>query len=395
MGRASTTAMALLSWVVASCTLSAASVAGESTYAGDRDRRFLDCAVPCEFECERPDARAAHLKQTDTVSIARKGFWPRYGANDLGPQGKQAYTKELRTALEKAMLSGSSTTFTAHDGKVGGDPVAVPTGSLPLVLRATRWDCEENCRYECMIQNSAVRRTAKEKQVHYYGKWPFTRVLGVQELFSSLFSLANGLPYAILLATWPPGPKSRTAGFWVIHTVVQINTWIQSAVFHARESPLTETLDYHGATLGLTVSLCISVGAHLPEHWTPKRYALVAFGPPMAFWMSHAFYLSFINFDYGHNMQVAVGIGIVSTLLWLLWALRHWRERPFVWKVLFAVIGPYAVLPLELLDFPPFFGLLDAHACWHMGTVPMAFSWCSFVRQQLAWQAASSELKRE
>ena len=30
-------------------------------------------------------------------------------------------------------------------------------------------------------------------------------------------------------------------------------------------------------------------------------------------------------------------------------------------------------VPLELLDFPPFWDLLDAHALWHLCTVPVQF----------------------
>jgi hypothetical protein len=245
-----------------------------------------------------------------------------------------------------------------------------------------------------MIENRGARQSAGQQEVHYYGKWPFTRVLGVQELFSTLFSLGNALPYAILLASWPSVPWSRSSVSWVLHTCTFVNTWIQSAIFHARESPLTKTLDYHCATLGLTVSLCVAIGVNLPDHWPLQRYVLAAYGPPVVFWMSHVFYLSFISFDYGHNMKVAVILGIIVTVLCLFWAARNWREKPFAWKLLIAVLGPYTVLPLELLDFAPMFNLLDAHACWHLGTVPVAFSWCSFVRNHMASTAAAGELSR-
>merc|ERR1711924_453973 len=102
-----------------------------------------------------------------------------------------------------------------------------------------------------------------------------------------------------------------------------------------------------------------------------------------SFWASHVYYLTFVKFDYGYNMKIAVGLGIMSTTCWVIWFLRHRRQKQFAWKVLVATCGPYLVLPLELLDFPPIGGLLDAHACWHLGTVPMSFMYCSLLNDLL------------
>lgn len=79
--------------------------------------------------------------------------------------------------------------------------VAPVAGELSWLQSALRWDCQENCRYECMIENRQLRRSNGEQAVQYMGKWAFTRVLGVQELFSSLFSFLNGLPYTVISGT--------------------------------------------------------------------------------------------------------------------------------------------------------------------------------------------------
>ena len=34
---------------------------------------------------------------------------------------------------------------------------------------------------------------------------------------------------------------------------------------------------------------------------------------------------------------------------------------------------------LELFDFPPLFWIFDAHALWHLATVPMTFVWYQFL----------------
>ena len=61
-----------------------------------------------------------------------------------------------------------------------------------------RWTCEDNCRYLCMIDNVAVRETHEEPTVQYYGRWPFLRVCGVEEVASSGLSLLK----AFLHARW-------------------------------------------------------------------------------------------------------------------------------------------------------------------------------------------------
>jgi len=45
-------------------------------------------------------------------------------------------------------------------------------------------------------------------------------------------------------------------------------------------------------------------------------------------------------------------------------------------------------LLLEVLDFPPAGGLLDAHALWHAATVPLAYLFYGFVEGDVRWAAA-------
>ena len=41
-----------------------------------------------------------------------------------------------------------------------------------------QWDCVSECKYTCMQEYSAARRKMKLPTLKFYGKWPFTRVLG-------------------------------------------------------------------------------------------------------------------------------------------------------------------------------------------------------------------------
>ncbi|OWK54840.1 Post-GPI attachment to proteins factor 3 [Lonchura striata] len=55
------------------------------------------------------------------------------------------------------------------------------------------------------------------------------------------------------------------------------------------------------------------------------------------------------------------------------------RRLPHVWKCAAAVLLLQALALLELLDFPPLLWVLDAHALWHIGTIPLNVLFYSFL----------------
>lgn len=180
-----------------------------------------------------------------------------------------------------------------------------------------------------------------------------------------------------------------------LYAAVQTNAWMQSTIFHARDLPVTETFDYHGATLALVFALALSAMFNMPRSWPITLSMPLALVPLLCFWVAHVRYLHWVEFDYSYNMKVAVTIGISASLLWLLWVIRNRRTcRSFGWKMLVASWGPYLALPLELRDFPPVFGLLDAHATWHLVTIPMSFSFYGFLRGW-AWHLESAKVHEE
>ena len=54
--------------------------------------------------------------------------------------------------------------------------------------------------------------------------------------------------------------------------------------------------------------------------------------------------------------------------------LQEWR-RKYVWKCVAAVVCGSLTVLLELLDFPPLLWVVDAHALWHLSTVPLPLLW--------------------
>ena len=105
------------------------------------------------------------------------------------------------------------------------------------------WSCRDDCSYQCMwdtVENSYRKHKLPVQQFH--GKWPFIRILGVQEPASAFFSILNLLPHVYMLRKIIRTIPSDTITYrvWVGYALVSINTWIWSTVFHTRDWDLTE-----------------------------------------------------------------------------------------------------------------------------------------------------------
>ena len=84
-----------------------------------------------------------------------------------------------------------------------------------------------------------------------------------------------------------------------------------------------------------------------------------------------------VRFDYDYNVKVCVALGVLQSLAWLAWA--FWSGHPYRWRLLGLVGVIHVTVLLEVLDFPPAWGAVDAHAAWHAATPPLAAAWYAFV----------------
>ncbi|KAF3669433.1 hypothetical protein FXO38_07595 [Capsicum annuum] len=80
----------------------------------------------------------------------------------------------------------------------------------------------------------------------------------------------------------------------------------------------------------------------------------------------------------GLNMKVCLAMGMLQLILWAVWA--GVTCHPSRWKLWVVVIGGGLASLLEIYDFPPYMGFVDAHALWHGTTIPSTHLWWSFVR---------------
>ncbi|XP_057631063.1 post-GPI attachment to proteins factor 3 isoform X2 [Chionomys nivalis] len=212
----------------------------------------------------------------------------------------------------------------------------------PIYMSLAGWTCRDDCKYECM--------------------W-FTVGLYLQE-------------------------GHRVPQF---HGKVSLNAWFWSTVFHTRDTDLTEKMDYFCASAVILYSIylcCVrTVGLQHPS-------VASAFGALLLLLLSaHISYLSLVRFDYGYNMMANVAIGLVNLAWWLAWCLRNRRRLPHTRRCVVVVLLLQALSLLELLDFPPLFWVLDAHAIWHISTIPLHILFFRFLEDDSLYLLKESEAK--
>lgn len=249
--------------------------------------------------------------------------------------------------------------------------------SLSTILRLTGWSCLDDLKYRCMQEISSKKLERGLEILQYHGKWPFIRVLGMQEPASVLFSLGN--MYAHFR-----GIKSlqKFNGHWknlyLTFGYISILVWTASTIFHARDFPITEKLDYFMAILGLEYSFYISFlkAWSLFNSRITERILIV-------YYMWHVLYLSIGRFDYSYNMIIGIILGLLTNFHWLLWYYKRGYKTNYGWKQVVFTVGISFAMSLEVLDFPPILGFIDAHSLWHLSTIPLVFLHYSFLYDDL------------
>ncbi|MDP2436069.1 MAG: hypothetical protein Q8P67_10020, partial [archaeon] len=162
-----------------------------------------------------------------------------------------------------------------------------------------------------------------------------------------------------------------------------------SAVFHARDTYLTEKLDYFCAFSIIIWGLWIAISRTLLLRLEKQVLVLVLI---LFFYFSHICYMTFVVFDYGLNTLINAVFAFVSSFFWLRWALKH-RDRRYVYLLVISIVGVYPMTLLELLDFSPIWSLLDAHSLWHLSTIPFTFIMYEGILRDLEHEALHEQQK--
>ncbi|GAM88072.1 hypothetical protein ANO11243_061020 [Dothideomycetidae sp. 11243] len=277
--------------------------------------------------------------------------------------------------------------------------------SIPLHRHLLLWTCASECDYTCqhIITSTRLARDPPYRSpiVQFHGKWPFYRFLGMQEPFSVLFSLLNLLAHTWgmdrLLSSIPPTYKLRKyyLGFGYLGLV----SWTASMIFHTRDFGPTEKLDYFAAGASVMYGLYyapvrifrLDDEADRVRQSVLRLWTLLCAG----LYAAHIAYLSFWRFDYTYNMAANVVVGIVQNLLWTWFSVGRYSKSKRAWTIWPGLIVAWIVLAmsLELFDFPPWWGMLDAHSLWHLGTVGPTIWWYNFLVKDAQEDIQSMRLK--
>ena len=171
--------------------------------------------------------------------------------------------------------------------------------------------------------------------------------------------------------------------------------WFWSAIFHTRDFVFTERMDYFGAGASVLYGLYYApirlFRLYRPQHARVLKYWTFLC---VAAYAAHVYYLQFVKWDYGYNMAANVGVGVLGNILWTTYSVRNFDGEKKWWAAWPGLIVTWLVvaMSLELLDFPPWGDLLDAHSLWHLMTVVPVYWWYCFLvkdaRGDEEWEGA-------
>ncbi|KAG5896514.1 hypothetical protein JTB14_020487 [Gonioctena quinquepunctata] len=259
------------------------------------------------------------------------------------------------------------------------DTLGFKNDQRSIILHLTQWTCDDDCKYDCMWKTVEAFHDRKWRTPQFHGKWPFVRILGMQEPASVLFSLLNGCIHIKMLHKFrvEVRPDSPLTWLWHAFSVVSVHAWFWSAVFHFRDFLLTEILDY-ACAFSMILMNCYVMAVRLLHDKVP-RFALVTITIFfIAFLVSHVGYLSSGLIDYGYNMELNIIIGTFTAICWFGWCFYNRLHQQYVWKCAVYVAMTGIVIILEIVDRPPFFNIIDYHSLWHLSTAPLVFFIYSF-----------------
>ncbi|XP_017886703.1 post-GPI attachment to proteins factor 3 isoform X1 [Ceratina calcarata] len=240
-----------------------------------------------------------------------------------------------------------------------------------LSLRLLLWSCREDCSYTCTWKTVDYFTSHGLKVPQFHGKWPFIRVLGCQEPASVIFSLLNFYAHATMYWKFKRKCKSTYPMYyvWSYFSLICMHGWFWSSVFHARDTPFTEVMDYTCAfIMVLTLLYCMLLRITYRNN---KSFVVITCGY-LSILYSHLSHLwsGYINYDY--NMKFNVVIGFSTFVLTMIWWRRNRKRLSYIYLIGWFNVLTVLVTILEVADFAPIFWVFDAHSLWHASTVPLA-----------------------
>ena len=272
------------------------------------------------------------------------------------------------------------------------------------------WDCQSDCDYKCQQLITNLRTANDLPVVKFNGKWAFLRVFGITELMSVIFSGMNFyINFHCFKKIKLQYNKNRNSPYgadvmlkqYLYLLGVSLAGWVFSILFHIRDYPLTETLDYFGALLIILANFYVITVRYfqlfMPEN--KRKLQMTQIGA-VTIYCFHLFKLS-LNWNYSYNVFFNSVIGLSAMCLWMFTSFGTYtvyrnnyylfnnsiQLLPFETKILMKLnylrLSKSRLIPLipiglnlfiifamgfEIYDFKPILKLVDAHSLWHLLT---------------------------
>lgn len=217
------------------------------------------------------------------------------------------------------------------------------------------------CHFACL-------KTLNLKNAKRNGRWGFQPLLGMNEFFSSIFSLATLFVniYSFNKHIRPKLKGDHISNLYLIQYYITNIAFISSFLFHMHENTLTRHLDYFFAFLVLVYALFISLVRILRIFFTVGPVILFQIQSLFTiFYSYHVYRMLSIEFDYAYNKVICIfivsGIFINHLIIYL-----RYRHQPHAKNILFFTALFFIAGFIEIQDIPPYAYLVDSHAMWHL-----------------------------
>lgn len=178
-------------------------------------------------------------------------------------------------------------------------------------------------------------------------------------------------------------PLPRMCPTWPLSVLTTATTWLLTPP--SVRQMLDVLYQYLGCNHCFSQYLYLPVRSHLQILFQTFRTTLRISPQNVTTWCTVLWWLliwcfvlqmaCFLSF---YNVFI-VFKGMVNLLWWLCWCWQNRRTLPYWWKCGLVVLLLHGLALLELLDFPPMLWILDAHAVWHLSTIPVHFLFYRFV----------------
>lgn len=272
------------------------------------------------------------------------------------------------------------------------------------LTRSHWWSCYDFCRFDCIDRISHHRQKLGLDTWKYFGHWPFTRFLGLEEPASALFSIFNAVPHLYYLFQQllncrhrvrfnkRPTNKYFMEAYLLVYAVSGLLAWMASTIYHAYKTERTSFYDYTFALCFLSAGLFMSI-----HRCVRSKVVSIISATSLCILVIYRIYSMLTRRLRFHiHMQICGALVVTTIAVWAWWwTLGHSRERqnrgvktgmknidPLYlrqrWLCMVCQVGFVLAAMLEVFDFPPWLWVFDAHSLWHAATVPLAFLWYAF-----------------